>query len=106
MQFLQFKRILHSEEGFAMLAKITRGNQVTIPKEIVKQAHLEGSELYLEVSYKQGVIFMKPVVVEERIAPEQYEKLLKLALREDKDDLKFDSAKEAVGYLKKRAKKN
>lgn len=49
-----------------MLAKITRGNQVTIPKEIVEKAHIEESSPYVEVNYSHGVIILKPVVVEDK----------------------------------------
>ena len=88
-----------------MLAKITRGNQVTIPKEIVKKAHLEETSPYVEVNYSHGAIVLKPVTVEERIAPEQFEKFQAWALREEKEDLRFKSLEEGIRHFKKRLKK-
>ena len=88
-----------------MLAKITRGNQITIPKEIVQKAHLKKWAPYLEVSYEQGVICLKPVTVEEQVSPEQYDKFAQWALRKDKEDLEFSSLEEAIQHLKKRSKK-
>ncbi len=88
-----------------MLAKITRGNQVTIPKEIVLMAHLKETSLYVDVGYTHGVIYMKPVVLEDRISPEQLEKFEKWALGNDKNDLEFKAPDDAIQHLKKRVKK-
>ena len=88
-----------------MLAKITRGNQITIPKEIVQKAHLKKWAPYLEVSYEHGVICLKPVTVEEQIPAEQWDKFTEWALKKDKGDLEFSSLEEAVQHLKKRSKK-
>ena len=88
-----------------MLAKITRGNQITIPKEIVEQAHLRDGASYLEVGYAHGVIYLKPVVVEERISPEQFERFQEWALRRDKGDIESNSMKEGIERLKKHIKK-
>ena len=88
-----------------MLAKITRGNQVTIPKEIVEKAHLKEYSLYVDIGYAHGIIYLKPVVLEESISPEQFEKFEKWALGQEKSDLEFKSMKEGIRYLKKRTKK-
>lgn len=89
-----------------MLAKITRGNQLIIPKEIVKKAHLKESECeYMDVQYAKGVIFLKPVVVEERISPEQYDKFISWALKETEGEYKTKSPEESINFLKKRMKK-
>ena len=88
-----------------MLAKITRGNQITIPKEIVKKANLDPASPYVEVGYANGVIFLKPVEVEERISPEQWDKFIEWSLKKEPGDVTFDSAEEASQYLKKRMKK-
>ena len=88
-----------------MLAKVTRGNQVTIPKEIVKQAHIQNGNDYVDVSYEHGVIFLKPVNVEERVPDEVYEKLLRKVQIREKDDHTFSSTEDAITFLKKRAKK-
>jgi len=89
-----------------MLAKITRGNQVTIPKEIVQKAHLDESSPYVEVHYSNGMIVLKPVTVEERISPEQFEKFQAWALQSEKGDVCFDSLEEGVRHFKKRIKKS
>ena len=88
-----------------MLAKVTRGNQITIPKEIVEKAHLKEASPYLEVDYTQGVITLKPVVVEERIAPEQFEKFQTGVLKREKGDLRFESVEEGIRHFRKRLKK-
>ena len=88
-----------------LLAKVTRGNQITIPKEIVKKAHLKEASEYVEVGYADGQIYLKPVVVEEYISPEEYEKFIDWALKREKGDVSFSSMEEAIGYLKKRSKK-
>ena len=87
-----------------MLAKLTRGNQLTIPKEIVQQAHLHTGRDYLDVSYLHGVIVLKPVDVEERVPPEAYETLLKEAFTAESGDIVAD-AKTADTVLKKHVKK-
>ena len=89
-----------------MLAKITRGNQITIPKEIVDKAHLDSTSPYVEVNYSNGVIQLKPVVVEERINPEQFEKFQEWALKHDKNDESFSSMDEGIQHFKKRVKKS
>lgn len=89
-----------------MLAKITRGSQITIPKEIIKQAHLGELSSYVEVEYSGGVICLKPVVVEERISPERFEKFEEWALGKKETDVQASSLDEAVSHLKKRTKKS
>ena len=89
-----------------MLAKVTRGNQLTIPKEIVVKAHLRDSACeYVDVQYMDGVIFLKPVIVEERISSEQYDKFASWALKESEGEYKTRSPEESVHFLKKRIKK-
>lgn len=88
-----------------MLAKITRGNQLTIPKEILKKAALKEGSPYVEVDYVEGMIILKPVEVEERISPETYDKFIEWALKRRPGDLAFNSMEEAVDYLKKQIKK-
>ncbi|MCK4817133.1 AbrB/MazE/SpoVT family DNA-binding domain-containing protein [bacterium] len=87
-----------------MLTKLTRGNQLTIPKAIVKRLGLKSGSDYLEVKYAKGIIYIRPVDVEERISPETYENFKEKALREEKGDVTL-SAEEAEGFLRKRAKK-
>ena len=87
-----------------MLAKLTRGNQLTIPKAIVKRLGLRSGSDYLEVEYAKGIIYIRPVDVEERISPETYENFKERALREEEGDVTL-SAEKAEGFLEKQAKR-
>ena len=87
-----------------MLAKLTRGNQFTIPKPIVNKAHLKAGHDYLDVSYVNGAIILKPVDVEERIPPEAYERFIKDALTLRPGDIVADE-RTADNVLKRRIKK-
>lgn len=87
-----------------MLSKLTRGNQLTIPKEIVDRIQLRAGRDYLDVSYLHGVIILKPVDVEERIPPESYAALLKHAFIAQAGDIVADE-KTAPTVLRKRLKK-
>ena len=87
-----------------MLAKLTRGNQLTIPKAIVNRVHLQAGRDYLEVTYLHGVIILKPVDVEERIPPEAYEALLREAFTIKPGDIVADE-RTAGSVLKRRMKK-
>lgn len=62
---------MKSESG---LAKLTRGNQVTIPRHIVQRIGLKQGRDYLKVEYDRGSIVMKPVEIRERIPDEVYSK--------------------------------
>jgi len=87
-----------------MLAKLTRGNQFTIPKPIVDKARLQAGRDYLDVAYLHGVIVLKPVDVEERIPPEAYERFIKDALTIRPGDIVADE-RTADNVLKRRMKK-
>lgn len=87
-----------------MLTKLTRGNQITIPKPVIEKAHLKAGSDYLDVEYREGIICLKPVEVEERISPEIYEKFQKQTLMESKGDA-LVTEDEGEGFLSKRAKK-
>ena len=87
-----------------MLAKLTRGNQFTIPKPIVDRARLQAGHDYLDVAYLHGVIILKPVDVEERISPEAYERFLKDVLTIRPGDVVADE-RTADNVLKRRIKK-
>lgn len=88
-----------------MLSKLTRGNQITIPKPIVESAGLKVGRDYVDVEYARGIIYLKPVDIEKRIPKEDLEKLKKKALKEEKADVTL-LAKEAEGFLAQRSKKN
>ena len=87
-----------------MLAKLSRGNQLTIPKEIVERVRLQAGRDYLDVTYLNGIIILKPVDVEERVSPESYEALLKDAFAIRPGDIVADE-RSAGTVLKKRLKK-
>ena len=74
-----------------MLAKITRSNQITIPRQIIKKAHLSTESDYVDVQYADGVITIKPVNVEERTPPEQVEKFMRWALSDEERAAEFSS---------------
>ena len=88
-----------------LLAKITRGNQITIPKEIINRAHLNSATPYVEVNYSNGIIQLKPITVEERISMEELEKFQAWALKDHKSDTRFNSLEDGISSLKKRSKK-
>ena len=87
-----------------MLTKLTRGNQITIPKPIIEKAHLKSGADYLDVEYRAGVIYLRPVEVEERIAPDIFENFQKQMLKKEREDVLVNE-KEAEGYLLKRTKR-
>lgn len=73
-----------------MLTKLTRGNQVTIPKAIMERAGLKHKRDYFNVEYVDGVICLMPVDIEARIAKETFEKFQKAALKISKGDISAD----------------
>ena len=87
-----------------MLAKLTRGNQLTIPKEIVERVHIQAGRDYLNVTYLNGAIVLTPVDVEERIPPEAYERFIKDVLTIRPGDIVADE-RTADNVLKRRIKK-
>lgn len=87
-----------------MLSKITRGNQVTIPKPIMERIGLKAGIDYVDIEYINGLLYIKPVDIQERIPKEEWEKLKKKALLDEKGDITL-SVKEAEGFLARRAKK-
>lgn len=87
-----------------MLSKLTRGNQITIPKPIIERAGLKIGRDYVDVEYIDGVIYLKPVDIEERISKETWEKFKKKALKEEKGDITL-TTEEAEGFLGRYAKK-
>ena len=64
-----------------MLTKLTRSNQVTIPKAVMAKAKLAAGRDYLHVAYLKGVIVLTPVEVKARVSPKTYAHLLKTASR-------------------------
>lgn len=87
-----------------MLSKLTRGNQITIPKPIAERAGLKVGRDYLDVEYVGGVICLKPVDMEERIPKEDLEKLKNKALVQENGDITL-TVKDAADFLSRRAKR-
>lgn len=86
-----------------MLSKLTRGNQITIPKAIIERTGLKEGKDYVDVEYIHGVICLKPIDIEERISKEDWEKFKKKMLAKENGDLSL-SAKAAEHFLEKRVK--
>ena len=87
-----------------MLAKLTRGNQFTIPKPIIEQARLKAGRDYLSVEYLHGVIVLKPVDVTPRISSKNYAALLRDAFTARPGDIVADE-RSAPYVLKRRMNK-
>ena len=77
--------------GGFMLTKRTRGNQITIPKEIVIKARLKETDEYFDIVYEHGIIMIKPVEIEDRIPPESYDKLIRKGLKKEPGDISSKS---------------
>lgn len=86
-----------------MLSKLTRSNQITIPKEIIRKIGLKVGEDYVNVEYIDGIICIKPVDIEERIPAERWEKFRKKVVQEEEGDVTLAS-EEAEDFLVKRAR--
>lgn len=87
-----------------LLTKLTRGNQVTLPKVIVEKARLKKGEDFFYVEYINGSIILKPIDIEERIPPETFEKFIKGNLKIEKEDVLLKSDK-SNKFLENRIKK-
>ena len=87
-----------------MLTKLTRGNQITIPKAIMERAGLRHKRDYFNVEYVNGVICLMPVDIEARIPKETFEKFQNAALLVSKGDILADEHK-ADEILRSRMKK-
>lgn len=88
-----------------MLAKLTRGNQITIPKSIIERLGLKMGKDYVDIEYEDGIVYLKPVDIEDRIPREAWERFKKKTLKKEKGDVTL-TAGEAEGFLSKRAKRN
>jgi len=88
-----------------VLVKRTRGNQVSLPKQVLEEAGLGEGDRYFEVGYRNGVIYLKPVTVEEKIPDRAYEELLRWVRRPEPGRKVFRTGKEAVEYVKRLAQK-
>ena len=88
-----------------MLVKRTRGNQVSIPKRILEAAGVADGDRYFDVDYRQGLICLKPVTLEDKIPDRAYEELLRWVRKSEPGRKVFRTGKDAVEYAKKLARK-
>jgi hypothetical protein len=88
-----------------MLVKRTRGNQVSIPKQILVAAGIEKEDQYFDVQYRRGVICLKPISIEEKIPHCAYQELLRWAQKTEAGDKVFQSGREAVAHVRRLVKK-
>ena len=89
------------------IVKKTRSNQITLPKRILKQAHLEKQE-YFKVDHVGGGIYLIPLTEESPLTKEEetlfLEKLNRLAQRERAQGKKFASGEDLKHYLSRLAR--
>lgn len=83
-----------------MLIELRKKSQITIPKEIVNELHLEEKD-QLEISIKNGVIMIEPVAV---YSKSYIQKLEETVMRINEDPSKynvgpFKSVEEVISYL-------
>ena len=88
-----------------MLVKRTRGNQVSLPKQVLKEAGIGDQDRYFDVVCRGGLICLKPVTFEEKIPDRAYEELLRWASKPEPGRKVFHSGNEAVAYIKKLVRK-
>jgi hypothetical protein len=69
----------------------------------MEKAHLKSGQDYLDVEYQAGIIYIRPVDVEERIPPEVFEKFQKAIRKRRVGDVELN-IKEAEEFLTKRAR--
>lgn len=90
-----------------MLAKISRKNQLTLPKKVVERLGFSPDEAkYVDVVIEGNTAIMKPVTVtiEEKIGEEQWKRFRERSL-DHTHDLAFEDEEEATHFLKKRLRK-
>ena len=90
-----------------MVVKISSKNQVTIPKDIARAFDLKKGDI-LEVERKGNKIIMVPkeVILEDKYPIEDLEAADKaLSGKLSKEEVSFDSDKEALSYLRNKIKK-
>lgn len=87
-----------------MLVKRTRGNQVSLPKQILQQAGIGEADRYFDVQYRGGLICLKPVTVEDKIPDRAYEELLRWVQKTRSTRKSFQNGQEAIDYAKQLAR--
>ncbi len=89
-----------------MLTKRTSGNQITLPKNLIKEAQLSEEDIYFDITYKNGVFSMKPVSlkIEEKISDKDFASFAQSAFKREKGDKDFASVSETEKFLRKRIK--
>ena len=89
-----------------MLTKRTRGNQITLPKQLIQEAHLGKDDLYFDITYDHGAFCLKPVslTIEEKTSDEAFTAFAERELKKAQGDRTFRSASKAGEFLRKRIK--
>lgn len=89
-----------------MLTKRTRGNQITLPKQLIQEARLHDGDVYFDITYKHGTFYLKPVsvTVEEKTSDEAFTTFAEAALKKARGDRTFRSASKAGEFLRRRIK--
>ena len=86
-----------------IIVKKTRANQITLPRHMLRQAHLDRQE-YFQAGLRGGVIYLVPLKAEEPLTPEDETRFLhrlqELEHRERGKGRRFTSSAEAKTYLK------
>lgn len=89
-----------------MLIKKSSKNQIAIPGELLKKAGLSAGDQWFDINYFHGGFLLKPMVIEEKLSPEEIEKLERWARKREKGDRAFRSDAKATAFLKARLKKS
>lgn len=86
-----------------MLRKITRNGQISIPRSILTNFHLQNGD-YVDIECNDSAIILKPVTINE-FSRDDYRKLAaKLARVEKEKGLRFPDSDSARAHLKKMMK--
>ena len=88
-----------------MLMKISSKNQIVIPKAVLERAGLGKDDVYFDVEYEKGCIRLKPMQVEEKIAPEVLARFEAKMMKREPGDRVYKSMDEALRDLKKHTKR-
>jgi len=85
-----------------MLMKISSKNQIVIPKAVLQRAGLGENHVYFDVEYEEGRIVLKPMRVEEQIAPEALARFEAKELKRERGDRAYASMDSLIRDLHRR----
>jgi AbrB family looped-hinge helix DNA binding protein len=94
------RKLENKKEVDYMIIELRKKSQITIPKEIIHQLNLQEKD-QLEISIKDGIIIIEPVVV---YSKSYIKKLEETVMRINEESSKytvgpFKSVEEAINYL-------